>query len=162
LKVAHSELPSRNAEERLIPFATLRCPSFLRHPNQPKGARAKLTGYTSHVGEAISHARPSARQSSRTSPPTWPRIIASITWVPKPLRVGWGTDGDTFTISWTEREGPLVSAPKRNGFGITVVERMAKQSVDGAVELDYAPSGFSWRLTCPASKALEPVALVDA
>ena len=70
--------------------------------------------------------------------------------------VGWGTDGDTFTMSWTEREGPLVSAPKRGGFGTTVVERMAKQSVDGAVELDHAPSGLSWRLTCPASKALEP------
>jgi two-component sensor histidine kinase len=27
--------------------------------------------------------------------------------------VGWGTDGDTFTMRWTEREGPLVSAPKR-------------------------------------------------
>jgi PAS domain S-box-containing protein len=76
--------------------------------------------------------------------------------------VGWGTDGDTFTLSWSEREGPLVSAPKRDGFGTTVVQRMAKQSVDGAVELDYAPSGFSWRLTCPASKALEPVAPVDA
>ena len=70
--------------------------------------------------------------------------------------VGWGTDGDTFTMSWTEREGPLVSTPKRGGFGTTVVERMAKQSVEGMVELDYAPSGLSWRLTCPAAKALEP------
>jgi PAS domain S-box-containing protein len=69
--------------------------------------------------------------------------------------VGWGTDGDTFTMSWTEREGPLVSAPKQGGFGTTVVERMAKQSVEGVVELDYAPSGLSWRLTCPAANALE-------
>jgi PAS domain S-box-containing protein len=69
--------------------------------------------------------------------------------------VGWGTDGDTFSMSWTEREGPLVSAPKRSGFGTTVVERMAKQSVEGVVELDYAPSGLSWRLTCPAANALE-------
>jgi PAS domain S-box-containing protein len=69
--------------------------------------------------------------------------------------VGWGTDGETFTMSWTEREGPLVSAPKRGGFGTTVVERMAKQSVEGVVELDYAPSGLSWRLTCSAANALE-------
>jgi PAS domain S-box-containing protein len=69
--------------------------------------------------------------------------------------VGWGTDGDTFTMSWTEREGPRVSAPKRGGFGTTVVERMVKQSVEGMVELDYAPSGLSWRLTCPAANALE-------
>jgi PAS domain S-box-containing protein len=69
--------------------------------------------------------------------------------------VGWGTDGDTFTMSWTEREGPLVSAPKRPGFGTTVVEQMAEQSVEGVVDLDYAPSGLSWRLTCPAANALE-------
>jgi two-component sensor histidine kinase len=48
-----------------------------------------------------------------------------------------------------------VSAPKRGGFGTTVVERMAKQSVEGVVELDYAPSGLSWRLTCSAANALE-------
>jgi hypothetical protein len=50
----------------------------------------------------------------------------------------------------------LVSAPKRPGFGTTVVEQMAEQSVEGVVELDYAPSGLSWRLTCPAANALEP------
>src|SRR5215468_10871023 len=70
--------------------------------------------------------------------------------------VGWGTDGDTFTMSWTEREGPPVSAPKRRGFGTIVMEAMAERSVDGAVDLAYAPSGVSWRLTCPAAKALEP------
>jgi hypothetical protein len=57
----------------------------------------------------------------------------------------WGTDGDTFTMSWSEREGPPISAPKRLGFDTMVIEGMSKQSVDGAVELDYAPSGLSWR-----------------
>jgi len=33
---------------------------------------------------------------------------------------------------------------------------MAERSVDGAVDLDYAPSGLTWRLTCPAASALEP------
>jgi two-component sensor histidine kinase len=70
--------------------------------------------------------------------------------------VGWGTDGNTFTMSWTEREGPLVSAPKQGGFGTTVVNATAKRTVGGEVELDYAPSGLGWRLTCPAANALEP------
>jgi PAS domain S-box-containing protein len=70
--------------------------------------------------------------------------------------IGWEADGDTFTMSWTEREGPPVSAPKRRGFGTIVMEAMAERSVDGAVELDYAPSGLSWRLICPAANALEP------
>src|SRR5712675_718007 len=70
--------------------------------------------------------------------------------------VRWGTDGDTFPMSWTERDGPPVSAPKRRGFGTIVMEAMAERSVDGAVDLDYAPSGVTWRLTCPAANALEP------
>ena len=71
--------------------------------------------------------------------------------------VRWGTSGDIFTISWTEREGPLVSAPKRRGFGTIVMEAMAKRSVDGTVDLDYVPSGVTWRLTCSAANALEPL-----
>src|SRR5262249_9314494 len=70
--------------------------------------------------------------------------------------VSWGSDGDTLTMSWTERDGPPVSAPKRRGFGTIVMEAMAQRSVDGKVALDYAPSGLTWRLTCPAANALEP------
>jgi len=33
---------------------------------------------------------------------------------------------------------------------------MAERSVGGVVDLDYAPSGLTWRLTCPAANALEP------
>jgi PAS domain S-box-containing protein len=69
--------------------------------------------------------------------------------------VRWRTDGDTLTMSWTEREGPPVSAPKRRGFGTIVIEAMAEYSVDGAVALHYARSGVTWRLTCPAANALE-------
>jgi two-component sensor histidine kinase len=70
--------------------------------------------------------------------------------------VSWGAARDIFTMSWTEREGPPVSAPKRRGFGTIVMEAMTARSVDGAVDLDYAPSGVTWRLTCPPANALEP------
>jgi PAS domain S-box-containing protein len=69
--------------------------------------------------------------------------------------VCWNFSDNAFTMSWTEREGPSVSAPKRRGFGTTVIERMAKSSLGGTVNLDYAPSGLTWRLTCPAGNALE-------
>jgi two-component sensor histidine kinase len=69
--------------------------------------------------------------------------------------VRWRLDGDVFAMSWTERNGPSVSPPERRGFGSTVVDAMAKRTVDGKVELDYAPSGLVWRLTCPAANALE-------
>jgi PAS domain S-box-containing protein len=71
------------------------------------------------------------------------------------IDISWGSDGDTFTMSWTEREGPPVSAPKRRGFGTIVMETMAERSVGGVVDLDYASSGLTWRLTCPVANALE-------
>jgi two-component sensor histidine kinase len=70
--------------------------------------------------------------------------------------VRWRTDGDTFTMSWTERNGPPVSAPKRRGFGTIVMETMTERSVDGKVDIDYAPTGLTWRLTCSAANALDP------
>jgi PAS domain S-box-containing protein len=69
--------------------------------------------------------------------------------------ISWGIVGDTLTVTWTERGGPPVSAPERRGFGTIVMEAMAERSVNGTVSLDYAPSGLTWRLTCPAANALE-------
>jgi PAS domain S-box-containing protein len=71
--------------------------------------------------------------------------------------VCWRIDGDTLTMSWTEREGPPVWPPERRGFGTIVVETMAERSVGGSVDLEYASSGVTWRLTCPAANALEPI-----
>jgi two-component sensor histidine kinase len=69
--------------------------------------------------------------------------------------VSWGTANGTLTMRWTEREGPPVSAPQRRGFGTTVMEAMTQRSLGGEVDLDYAPSGLTWRLACPAANALE-------
>jgi two-component sensor histidine kinase len=71
------------------------------------------------------------------------------------VEIGWGTEGETFTMNWTEHDGPPVS-PSRRGFGTVVMKEMAERSVNGRVELDYAPSGVTWSLTCPAANALEP------
>jgi len=70
--------------------------------------------------------------------------------------VYWRADGDTLTMGWIERDGPTVSPPVQKGFGSTVVASMAKATVGGEVQLDYAPSGLIWRLTCPTANALEP------
>jgi two-component sensor histidine kinase len=71
------------------------------------------------------------------------------------IDVGWQADSDIFAMSWTESNGPPVAQPKRRGFGSTVIESMAKRTVGGEVQLDYAPSGLTWRLTCPTANAVE-------
>jgi PAS domain S-box-containing protein len=77
------------------------------------------------------------------------------------LDVSWGTEGHTFTVTWTERDGPQVSSPQRRGFGTIVMQEMAQRSVGGKVDLAYAASGVTWRLTCPAANALEPCENAD-
>jgi PAS domain S-box-containing protein len=72
------------------------------------------------------------------------------------VEVCWNFSDNTFTMSWSEREGPTVSTPMRRGFGTTVIERMAESSLGGMVDLGYAPTGLTWRLTCPSGNALEP------
>jgi PAS domain S-box-containing protein len=73
------------------------------------------------------------------------------------VEIGWGTEGGVFTMSWTERDGPPVAPPQR-GFGTVAMKEMAERGVNGRVQLDYAPSGVTWSLTCPVANALEPPA----
>jgi two-component sensor histidine kinase len=70
--------------------------------------------------------------------------------------VSWRTEGDNFTMNWTECDGPPVSPPKRRGFGTVVMTAMTERGIGGKVALDYAPTGVTWRLTCPATDMLEP------
>jgi PAS domain S-box-containing protein len=77
------------------------------------------------------------------------------------IEIAWQIEIDEadndFAMQWTERDGPPVAKPEHCGFGSTVIKRMVEVSLDGEVELDYAPSGFRWRLKCPLAKALETV-----
>jgi PAS domain S-box-containing protein len=71
------------------------------------------------------------------------------------IDISWGTRGDAFTMSWTERDGPHVSEPERRGFGTIVTKAMVERSLDGEVDIEFAPAGLTWRLTCPAATVLE-------
>ena len=70
------------------------------------------------------------------------------------VSVSWGVvetaDGARrVCLKWIEEGGPVVSAPSRKGFGQIVIERMVAQSVDGDVDLQFAPQGLTWQLTFP-------------
>lgn len=68
----------------------------------------------------------------------------------------WDTvdNGRSFRIGWSEQGGPPVSPPQENGFGRTVIERMAGLSVGGTVELQYAPEGVQWELKAPLDEVV--------
>jgi PAS domain S-box-containing protein len=69
--------------------------------------------------------------------------------------IRWQVDGDLFTMSWTEREGPPVTPPLRQGFGTMVIDTLVKQTLGGEVQLHFAPAGLAWRVACPAANVLE-------
>ncbi len=76
------------------------------------------------------------------------------------LEIGWSLvraegGAETFEISWREYGGPPVTAPSKKGFGSTVISRMARESLDAEVDLDFAASGLLWRLRCPAKEVVE-------
>ena len=66
--------------------------------------------------------------------------------------------GPQFLMSWTESGGPPVTKPTRRGFGSRVIGSMVKMSLDCDSEIDYAPTGFGWRIACPAEKIVEKAA----
>jgi PAS domain S-box-containing protein len=73
------------------------------------------------------------------------------------LEVEWSferAEGDeqAFVMSWREEGGPPVMAPARRGFGLTVIERVARETLDAQVDLDFVVTGLSWRLRCPAKQ----------
>jgi PAS domain S-box-containing protein len=70
------------------------------------------------------------------------------------VEICWQAPSDAFAIGWIEHGGPNVVAPNRRGFGSIVVKTMAESSLDGDVDLEYAPTGLRWRVVCPASSVL--------
>lgn len=76
------------------------------------------------------------------------------------LEVGWSLerrrgDGEAFEMYWREEGGPSVVPPAKYGFGLTVINRIASEALDAEVSLDFAPTGLSWRLRCPAKEVVE-------
>jgi two-component sensor histidine kinase len=73
------------------------------------------------------------------------------------VEISWDVNGE-FMLGWTERGGPKVAPPDHRGFGSTVIKAMAESSLDGDVDLEFAPAGLRWRVVCTASKVLEKFA----
>jgi PAS domain S-box-containing protein len=116
------------------------------------GSRIAVRGPKVHLNAAAAQAIGLALHELATNAGKYGALSVDVGSVD----VGWRANGGIFAMSWTERNGPPVSQPERRGFGSTVIESMAKRTVGGEVQLDYAPSGLMWGLTCPQANALEP------
>lgn len=52
-------------------------------------------------------------------------------------------------ICWSETGGPVVVAPKHNGFGRLLLERVLASDLGGEVHLEFAPQGLVCTIDVP-------------
>jgi two-component sensor histidine kinase len=84
------------------------------------------------------------------------------------IRIAWeihDKDGDAprLVLTWCERGGPPVTAPKHKGFGTQIMERHAAWTFGGQVTIDYGTEGLFWTLDAPLRAFVEePPALANA
>ena len=74
------------------------------------------------------------------------------------VTVSWAWEGDTFNFEWRERDGPAVTPPSRQGFGMRLIQRSLAAELGGKVEVDFDANGLVCRITSSDSKLarLEP------
>lgn len=57
-------------------------------------------------------------------------------------------------LSWSEKDGPLVAAPSRRGFGSRLIERGLAAELQGDVQLVYDPKGVTCKIDTPLPEVL--------
>ncbi|WP_018237223.1 PAS domain S-box protein [Ensifer sp. BR816] len=72
--------------------------------------------------------------------------------------IEWWADRETdrLRIRWSESGGPPVLAPKRNGFGRLLLERVLASDLGGNVQLDFAPQGLVCTIDIPCPCEASP------
>ncbi|MEO6841745.1 MAG: PAS domain S-box protein [Bradyrhizobium sp.] len=56
-----------------------------------------------------------------------------------------------FKFQWQEHNGPPVTPPVRQGFGSTVLERVASQDFGSLPKINFAPTGVTYEIDAPMS-----------
>jgi two-component sensor histidine kinase len=66
--------------------------------------------------------------------------------------ISWAVDDATqrVRLTWSEKNGPPVTAPEKRSFGSRLIETLGRQ-LKGDVKLTYAPTGFVYVLDIPLS-----------
>jgi two-component sensor histidine kinase len=72
--------------------------------------------------------------------------------------IAWMLDPATqhLRLTWTERDGPAVTAPEKRSFGTRLIETLGKQ-LKGDVRLSYEPGGLVYAFDVPLASLTSPV-----
>jgi len=67
-----------------------------------------------------------------------------------------------FHMSWSELGGPIVTEPKRRGFGRQLIQQLAALTLKGTATHEFLAKGVTLKLDVPASAVLARLATVDS
>lgn len=73
------------------------------------------------------------------------------------VELGWDT-GTHFQLSWTERGGPPVTAPRQRGFGSRLIEKGLSHEFSGEVDLRFETDGVVCTIRAPLDEICAPPA----
>ena len=59
-------------------------------------------------------------------------------------------------LSWTERGGPPVAPPQRQGFGSRLLQRVLATQLQAEVHMDFAPEGLRFSIVMPVPHLADP------
>jgi PAS domain S-box-containing protein len=66
------------------------------------------------------------------------------------VEVKWSlAKNDQLILAWTEKKGPVVKKPTRQGFGTQVMERMVRDQHKGELRLDWRAEGLACEIVLP-------------
>jgi two-component sensor histidine kinase len=57
-------------------------------------------------------------------------------------------------LQWTERGGPVVEWPKRQGYGSNLIRELLTYEFDGTVDQRFAPEGLTCRIVLPLERLI--------
>jgi PAS domain S-box-containing protein len=77
-----------------------------------------------------------------------PQGRVPVTWA----RRSNGRLSEGIVINWRETSGPLVTTPKRSGFGTNLIREFIPHEIGGAVDLTFTPKGVTCKIKLPPAQ----------
>jgi PAS domain S-box-containing protein len=66
------------------------------------------------------------------------------------IKIVWRHSPEGFVLSWSETNGPPVVPPKRQGFGMSLMDTMIQGQLKGTLRFDWHPDGFKCEISLPS------------
>jgi len=130
--------------------------SQLSHFKDALGSRVRLTGPDAiELNASAAQTIGMALHELATNAAKYGALSNDTGYVLLDWSLNQSEEGLSFSMCWTERDGPPVTSPSRQGFGHTVLLRMAEDALDAEVRLDCEPAGLRWCFKCSAENALK-------